>query len=404
MTDLSAHRPPESAAEAEDDDFPASGLPPLGIRNYWYPALAAWRLGRKPKAVKLLGEDIVLFRDAGKLYALQNRCAHRGAKLSMGKCLYPGSGTLTCPYHGWTYKGETGRCVAKLVEGPEAPIPEKARVKTFPVREARGTIWVFVGDMDAVPLDEDLPEYLAKPEEWHTISNWRTYQCNWRLLSDNLSHDQHAPFLHRTSPELLLKPIFPHATRNVAAPLPDGKSIGHRVYDGITSADYPGLGRFPPKQEWYRLMPATGRAQELDPVHSPAATKYDIRYRHISMLPTINLIGRPSGDFFTCRWVTPIDNETTLLWNFNLFRRKGRLAQLRDWIDWVVWKSWAHDWLFSDQDKWIVEQVTPGPELLSRTDIGLAAWRRFAVANARKPPAAAASAGEDKSRPDSAAA
>ena len=381
MTDLSAHGLPGP------DAFPASGLPPLGLRNYWYPVLAGWRLRRKPRAVRVLGEDIVLFRDGSKLHALQDRCAHRGAKLSMGKCLYPGSGTLTCPYHGWTYQGTTGRCVAKLVEGPDAPIPPKARVKTYPVKEFRGAIWVFVGDMQAVPLEDDLPEYLAQSDQWHTIWNWRTYRCDWRLLSDNLSHDQHAPFLHRSSPELFFKPIFPHATRNVATPLDDGKSIGHRAHDGITSAEYPGLGRFPPVQEWYRVLPATGRAQELDPVNSPAATKYDIRYRHISMLPAINLIGRPSGDFFTCRWITPIDEQTSLLWNFNLFRRKGRSAFVRDWLGWLLWKSWAHDWLFSDQDKWIVENVTPGPELLSRTDVGVSAWRRFAVAHARRPSA-----------------
>jgi nitrite reductase/ring-hydroxylating ferredoxin subunit len=370
------------------DPYSHVGLPRHGIRNYWYPALATWRLGRKPRAIKLLGEEIVVYRDGGQLYALQDRCAHRGARLSMGKCLYPGSGTISCPYHGWTYKGETGRCVAKLVEGPDAPIPPKAKVKTYPVREFAGVIWVFVGDMDAVDLEEDLPVYLSNRAEWHTIWNWRTYRCDWRLLSDNLSHDQHAPFLHRTSPELVLKPIFPHATRNVATPLEDGKSIGHRTYDGITSAEYPGLGRFPPKEEWYRMLKATGRGVELDPVNSPAAKKYGIRHRHISMLPAINLIGRPSGDFFTCRWITPVDDHTTILWNFNLFRKRGRLGVVADWIGWLFWKSWAHDWLFSDQDKWIVERMTPGPELLSRTDISVTAWRRFAVANARKPPAA----------------
>jgi nitrite reductase/ring-hydroxylating ferredoxin subunit len=367
------------------DPYAHTGLPPLGLRNYWYPALASWRLRRKPKAVRVLGEDIVLYRDGAKLHALADRCAHRGAKLSMGKCLYPGSGTISCPYHGWTYSGESGRCVAKLMEGPETVIPPKARVKAYPVRELAGCIWLFVGDMPAVALEEDLPEHLTRPGEWHTIWNWRTYRCDWRLLSDNLSHDQHAPFLHRTAPELLLQPIFRHATRNSATPLPDGKSIGHRTQGGVTGADYPGLGRFPPAQEWYRVMKPTGRGVEIDPVHSAAARKYGITYRHISMLPSIHLIGRPSGDFFTCRWIVPVDRSTAILYNFNLFRRRGRLKMAADWIDWICWKSWAHDWLFSDQDKWIVEAVTPGDELLSRTDVGVAAWRRFCITHARRP-------------------
>ena len=117
----------DATAPAGADVYAATGLPELGFRNYWYPVLAAWRLRRRPKAVKLLGEDVVLFRDGGRVHALKDQCAHRGARLSDGKCLYPGTGTLTCPYHGWTYSGETGQCVAKLMEGPDAALPSEAR-------------------------------------------------------------------------------------------------------------------------------------------------------------------------------------------------------------------------------------------------------------------------------------
>jgi phenylpropionate dioxygenase-like ring-hydroxylating dioxygenase large terminal subunit len=378
-----------SATAELNDPYANTGLPHLGIRNYWYPALATWRLGKKPKAIRMLGEDIVIYRDGGKVYALQDRCAHRGARLSMGESLYPGSGSISCPYHGWTYNGDSGRCVAKLVEGPEAPIPPKAQVKVFPVREMAGVLWVFVGDMDAVPLEEDLPEYITKQDEWHSISNWRTYHCDWRLLSDNLSHDQHAPFLHRHAPELVLQPIFQHATKNSAIPLENGKGIGHRVQDGVTSADYPGLGHFPPPQEWYRVLKPTGRGKELDPKNSPASKRYGITFRHMSMLPAIHLIGRPSGDFFTCRWIVPVDENTTILWNLNLFRRRSAFQTFKDRAVWLLWQSWAHDWLFSDQDKWIVEKMVPGEEMLSRTDVGVIAFRRFAAQHARRPPVAA---------------
>jgi nitrite reductase/ring-hydroxylating ferredoxin subunit len=332
----------------------------------------------------LLGERIVLFRDGGKIYGLADRCPHRGAALSMGKCLYLRSGTITCCYHGWTFDGASGKCVAKLMEGPDAAIPSRAAVKAYAVREFAGFIWVFVGDMPAVPLEEDLPVYLADQAQWHVIANWRTYRCNWRLLMDNLAHDQHAPFLHRTSPELIFQPIFKHATRNSAEPLADGKGIGHVTCDGISSAEYPGLGRFPPPQEaWYRVLKPVGRGKEIDPAEAAATIKYGIKYRHMNVLPSIALIGRPSGDFFTCRWITPIDATTTVLFNFNLFRRRGR--DTLDRLKWLFWMSWAHDWLFSDQDKWVVEAVRAGPELLSQTDVGVAAWRRYALKNARRP-------------------
>ena len=134
--------------------YEETGLPELGLRNYWYPVLAAWRLKmRRPKAIRILGEEIVLFRNKKKTFALNNKCAHRGAKLSEGSCLYPDTNTLTCPYHGWTYSGETGKCIAKLMEGPKTNIPVEARVKTYPVREHLGIIWLFIGDMAAVPLE-----------------------------------------------------------------------------------------------------------------------------------------------------------------------------------------------------------------------------------------------------------
>jgi hypothetical protein len=101
------------------------------------------------------------------------------------------------------------------------------------------------------------------------------------------------------------------------------------------------------------------------------------------------LIGRPSGNYFTCRWVTPIDAETTLYYAFSLFRRRGALRTFVDRLFWLVWLSWVHDWLFSDQDKRVLEGVVPGKESLSRSDVGLAAWRRYAVAHARRPPSAA---------------
>lgn len=375
-----------SSGNSTDNVYADTGLPELGFRNYWYPVLASWRLRRKPKSVKLLGEDVVLYRQNDKIYALQDQCAHRGARLSEGKCLYPGTDTLTCPYHGWTYSGETGRCVAKLMEGPETVIPEEARVRTFPVREKRGVIWLFVGEMAAVPLEDDLPDCLADVDRWHTISTWRTYHCNWRALNDNLCYDLHAPFLHRNSPELFFQPMFPFASQVTTTPLEDGKGLGYTAANGITETEYPGLGPFPPPQEafWRRLKPV-GRGQEMDPETARATKQFNIKYRHMSRLPAVTLVGRPSGDYFMVRWVTPVNAETTLFYSLNAFRRRGALATLFDRIGWGLWQSWTHDWVFSDQDKKVVEGVRSDREQLSRSDMGVIAWRRFMVENARRP-------------------
>ncbi len=95
----------------------------LGFRHYWYPALLSRDLGATPKAVKLLGDNLVFVRAHGQAHALFDRCAHRGMVLSAGQCL--AEGTITCPYHGWTFDVVDGRCVAALTDGPESSVVGK---------------------------------------------------------------------------------------------------------------------------------------------------------------------------------------------------------------------------------------------------------------------------------------
>ena len=97
-------------------------IPEQGFRNYWYPVMLSSQLKKRPVKRRLLGEDIVFWRDGGKVHALADRCPHRGASLSRGHIRFPGSGTITCPYHGWTYDG-TGQLRACIQEGPLSVMP-----------------------------------------------------------------------------------------------------------------------------------------------------------------------------------------------------------------------------------------------------------------------------------------
>ena len=172
-------------------------IPAEGLREYWYPAVLAKKLGRRrPVGVRLLGENLVFFRDrAGKIVALQDLCAHRGSKLSRGVCHFPG--TITCPYHGWTYDAE-GKCVAALVEGPESRIPQSGvEVPVKQVKELCGIAWVWMGDGDPVPLEEDVPEEFLDPNV-HVLTEVQLWPINWRPLIEN-AIDGHAPYVHRNS-------------------------------------------------------------------------------------------------------------------------------------------------------------------------------------------------------------
>src|SRR5262245_18418858 len=77
------------------DPYARFKVPVPGFRNYWYPALLSRQLRSKPKRVTMLGEHLVIWRENNNVYALADRCAHRGARLSRGKCEFPGSGTIT---------------------------------------------------------------------------------------------------------------------------------------------------------------------------------------------------------------------------------------------------------------------------------------------------------------------
>ena len=90
-------------------------IPPLGLREYWYPALEARKVKNKPVGLKICGEDVVFFRDRqGEVASLWNVCPHRGGSLMHGDCHF--EGTISCPYHGWTFDGE-GNLLAVLPEG-----------------------------------------------------------------------------------------------------------------------------------------------------------------------------------------------------------------------------------------------------------------------------------------------
>src|SRR5437868_3646274 len=96
-------------------------IPTLGLREYWYPAIPADKVGRhRPRKVRLLGTDLACFRDRdGTVVALDDVCPHRGARLSEGRCHF--AGTVTCAYHAWTFDAQ-GTNVAVLSEGPDSKV------------------------------------------------------------------------------------------------------------------------------------------------------------------------------------------------------------------------------------------------------------------------------------------
>ena len=119
---------------------------PMGelMRRYWHPIAASVELNEETptKEIRLLGEDLVLYRDlSGTVGCVEPSCAHRKANLSYG---VPEEKGIRCAYHGWIYD-ETGACLDQPSEPSGSRFKDKVKVRAYPVEELGGTIFVYMG-------------------------------------------------------------------------------------------------------------------------------------------------------------------------------------------------------------------------------------------------------------------
>jgi vanillate O-demethylase monooxygenase subunit len=163
------------------------------VRNAWY--VASWVQDLepdKPSAVTILDEPIVLWRADGRLVALEDRCVHRLAPLSLGRCE---GATLRCMYHGMLFD-EAGRVVE--IPGQDL-IPPQARVRSYPVVERHSWVWVWMGD-PALADEALIPPAVGFDEpDWILGRGFLDYAADARLINDNLLDFSHLSFVHANS-------------------------------------------------------------------------------------------------------------------------------------------------------------------------------------------------------------
>ena len=177
---------------------------PMGelLRRYWHPVAATEELLKEPtKAVKLLCEDLVLYRDRSGNYGLIERyCAHRRVDLTYG---IPEEHGLRCMYHGWMYD-ETGRCVEQPFEEtvrPDARFKDKIALKGYPVQELGGLIFAYLGPAPA-PL---LPQWdLFVVENAFRQIGAVEIPGNWLQIMENSLDPVHLEWLHGNGVEYSL--------------------------------------------------------------------------------------------------------------------------------------------------------------------------------------------------------
>ncbi len=359
--------------------------PAAGLKEYWYPALKARSVRNKPVGLKLLGDDIVFFRgESGAVAALANACPHRGGSLSHGHCHF--KGTIACPYHGWVFN-EDGECLAVLSEGPDSRIPSIAKVRKYPTRTLKGLVFIWMGDGQPVSIEEDVPPEFFEGDATLVFSVIRQWPVNWRVSLEN-ALDSHVMYVHRDS-FLQLSERVAQIGRDGYRPiivkdkaclgyLAEPPTYGRHYYPKLKAhwpkteircawtwlfrwrkswADFPSFNGNP---EWDMNVVVDGQRMRSGGHHLPSMFRV------------------PYWTFMYTRVSVPIDENHTKILYYHSVRPRTAPGRL-------IYKVWFHlfyNWLrhhnFSRQDFRVMQpQRYDLPEMLSRTDAHIVAWRRL---------------------------
>ena len=166
---------------------------PVALVDEFNPALDARMAIRPVKAVRLLGQDLVLFKDAQGQYGLLDRdCPHRGADLSFGR--HEGDG-LRCPFHGWKFD-VSGQCLETPAEPTGSTLCQHVQQRSYPVIERSGILFAWLGDEGTTPPPLPAIDALSAPGT-HTFAFKGLWRCNWLQAFEVGVDPAHASFLHR---------------------------------------------------------------------------------------------------------------------------------------------------------------------------------------------------------------
>jgi phenylpropionate dioxygenase-like ring-hydroxylating dioxygenase large terminal subunit len=256
---------------------------PMGelLRRYWHPVGLAMDAGATPRPVKILGEELILFRDGqGRTGLVYPRCCHRGTTLYYGKIEDRG---IRCCYHGWLFDVE-GRCLEMPAEpNPTGPQCQRVRQPCYPTQERYGLVFAYLGPPGKMPvlphyqcLEELAPGEFVEADDSSIGSGGIVIApCNWLQHFENVVDPYHVPILHGSfsGPQFVQqmatfpKVKFEYGPQGVKAtslrPGPDGKRFRR-----VTEAVLPTLRVVPnPRVAQYGMVESIGWTLPIDDTH-----------------------------------------------------------------------------------------------------------------------------------------
>ena len=273
------------------------------LKNCWY--VAAWDhelIDGTKLARTILEKPVVIYKgESGKVVALDDRCCHRGAPLSLGRVE---GDCIRCMYHGMKFE-PSGKCIQ--IPGQDM-IPPKLGVKSYPVVEKDHLVWIWMGDaakadpaliIDYAPLRE--PGWRGEPAYLH-------YDANWLLIVDNLSDFAHLAFVHTKT--LGGSEEYAYTTKPVAV---------ERLADGFRV------------ERWHMNADAPPFHRKVIPNKDDKVDRRNIGRMHIPGIFFLETTFAPAGSgaekggalpagtrqYRNCQFMTPETRRTThFFWNY----------------------------------------------------------------------------------------
>lgn len=398
-----AHQQPESGASVEAIKDRRQLVPALGLREYWYPAIEASRVPRsKPLYWRMLGEEIALFRTRdGSVGAVSDVCPHRGASMSRGYCFY--KGTISCPYHGATFD-ETGECKAFLPEGPESKMEDLLKIRSYPAKVLRGWVFIWMGEGEPAPIEEDVPPELFEGEDGptHLFSSYTYWKSNWMVAIENQGDSHNYFYAHRNSlMQLTANRTRPRTPRGARSKLVNDRALFPLHMEKSYYADesgrepyqlyHPKLGGHWPVGQWrkwlwtifkpwYQIVYNKWRMRNFYKSTEEWAASPGIAGWHLPCMVRVNF-----GAYAFTRYSVAVTENLSRIIYFH-HRRKAGWAVAR-----LIQKLWFHSyfnwWLhynFSAQDGDVAAPCRYWtPENLSSTDSHLVMLRKLVTERSR---------------------
>ena len=352
-----------------------------GFRNHWYPVVFSNEVEEaKPVPAQICGEKILLNRIDGTVFAIKDQCVHKGVPFSRKIECYT-KDTITCWYHGFTYRFSDGE-LCGVVGMPDSNVIGRRKVKTYPVEEAKGLVFVFIGDddFDTPPLSEDVPpEFLDDG----VVARGRRLDVNsnWRVGCENGFDSTHI-FIHKDS----------RLIKDADLALPLGLApLGQEAFQ--LTEDEGG-----PKGVWdvfspETIMPVFEGKIEGETVLMGAPEGKNMLPQTISMwLPcALRVNPWPAPHLTQLEWYVPIDGERHIY--FQVLTTKAETAEeeaafdkefTERWVDSAligfnqddIWAREASEAFYADDTGWLREQ-------LFEADGNLVRWRDLASKHRR---------------------